>query len=85
MYGLYYAFDQPQITIKRGQSIRWKWYTADFVNDILVGIDEVATASSTDPIEGGFSSGSRSRNGTNQLKLLCLMIEKNLMQWFGNC
>ena len=62
-YGIYYAFDKPQLTIERGDFVQWSWETPDFVNDINHGIIEVDSLSATTAMEGGFSSGTPSRNG----------------------
>ena len=63
MYGVYYAFDNPHLTIERGDIVLWNWETPDFVNNIAHAVIEVDSASSTTPKNGGFSSGTPSRNG----------------------
>ena len=49
--------------IERGDVVHWSWETPDFVNDITHAIIEVDSASSTIAKEGGFTSGSPTRNG----------------------
>ena len=73
VYGAYYAFDEPQIEIERGDIVHWSWETPDFVNDITHAIIEVDSASSTVAKEGGFTSGSPTRNGKYQSKCIPIM------------
>ena len=75
MYGDYYAFDQPQLTIERGDIVHWSWETPDFVNDINHSIIEVDSPSSTTAKEGGFSSGA-SRNGKLDISLTQSIYEQ---------
>ena len=67
-YGIYYAFDKPQLTIERGDFVHWRWQTPGFVNDINHAIYEVESISSTVAMEGGFSSGKPSKNGKESIR-----------------
>lgn len=65
-YGVYYAFDVPQLTVQRGDFVDWNWETPFFVNDINHAIIQVENRSSTVAMDGGFSSGKPSREGSFQ-------------------
>ena len=62
-YGIYYAFDRPQIQIERGDFVHWSWETPSFVYNINHAIIEVDSLSSTEAKEGGFTSGTPSSDG----------------------
>jgi hypothetical protein len=64
-FGVYYAYDKPFISINEGDFVNWSWETPAFVNDIAHSITEVESPSATVAKEGGFSSGSASRDGIN--------------------
>ena len=52
-----------RIRVELEDLVQWSWETPDFVNDITHAIVEVNHASSTIAKEGGFTSGSPTRNG----------------------
>ncbi|XP_052286416.1 fibrocystin-L-like [Dreissena polymorpha] len=65
-FGVFYAFDEPFITIQVGDFVHWSWETPAFVSNVAHAIIQVDTPSSIVAKPGGFSSGTPTKNGNFQ-------------------
>ena len=61
--GVYFAWKNLNMEIYTGDSVKFKWTTPDFVNNVTHKVYEVESLDTTDPKAGGIDSGLKSRNG----------------------
>ncbi|XP_052245987.1 fibrocystin-L-like isoform X3 [Dreissena polymorpha] len=65
-FGAYFAFSQTELRIEEGDSVRWAWQTAGFLNNVQHGVYQTESLSSTEALTGGISSGNQTRQGSFQ-------------------
>jgi len=58
-----YAWDQPYLVIKSGDTIQWEWDTPNVYADLNYQVEQVEDAASQIPVENGFNSGQPSPSG----------------------
>jgi hypothetical protein len=63
VFGIGYAWNKPVAEIKVGDSVTWRWSTPEWVNEISHQVQQTVDATSVDPEDRGFSSGTPTMNG----------------------
>ncbi|ESO84871.1 hypothetical protein LOTGIDRAFT_131466, partial [Lottia gigantea] len=63
VHGYGYAWEPKHLDVKVGDKVRWIWSYAKFINGVKSSITQTVNASTTEAVEGGFSSGMRVKNG----------------------
>ncbi|XP_012942613.1 fibrocystin-L [Aplysia californica] len=63
-YGIGYAWDKDPHTVNVGDYVTWTWSTPTYVSDIGYGVHQTERAGDLFSLEGGFSSGEKTRVGS---------------------
>ncbi|CAF3954248.1 unnamed protein product [Rotaria sp. Silwood2] len=64
IYGSGFAWSPQYVTVEQGTIVEWQWNTSTLLSTLAYKVQQVANGYDTEPLPGGFDSGSATSSGT---------------------